>query len=129
MAQVLHVVSNGAIILCGSCRETFSVGDGETRTCPMCKNDSITFKRPTKPHYHVYFSTVGCTPDDYDIFDTLAQARYAMADAAATERMIGNQVSGNQIAKPGHAVRIDLVVISDHQDWKFVYARRQCVRQ
>lgn len=55
-----------------------------------------------KTHYHVYFSSPGCLPDDNDIFDTLKEAQSFMRDSAAEERENGNTVTGN--ARDGYTI-------------------------
>jgi hypothetical protein len=55
-----------------------------------------------KTHYHVYFGTLGCIPDDNDQFDTLKEAEEFAIASAAELRHAGRPVSGN--VKTGYDV-------------------------
>jgi hypothetical protein len=55
-----------------------------------------------KAHYHVFFGTVGCIPDDSDQFDTRKDAEAFAIESAAELRDAGRPVSGN--FKSGYAV-------------------------
>ena len=51
----------------------------------------------TRAHYHVYFQTVGCQPDDNDVFTTKLEAARFLADGAYDLRASGRTVESDEV--------------------------------